>query len=355
MYGFIGDTVLYGKSYFCYMALKSIRIENFKSIGEIEIKDPQPFSVLVGPNAAGKSNIFAALQFLHHLSNTFYTDVISGFGGSNFILNQARATSQIHLRETFSNFRHKFSYDFDEKPIAWKAEGSFTTSGREVTKENDSKGILDDEDYLKFIKGFSRIFIKKREIVFQVINDDSKLAPDASNLEQVLKRILNDDEIKGEFIETLQLFIPGLDKVEVVSSEFSSRLDLLVYEKHLPRPINKELISDGTYNIIAILTALYQSKTPQFLCIEEPENGLNPQVVKELVEICRYLCERHGHYIWLNTHSQSLVSQLKPEEIILVDKIDGFTQIKQFEKGSFGDMPMDEAWLTNTLGGGLPW
>lgn len=339
------------------MALKSIRIENFKSIGEIEIVNPQPFSVLVGANASGKSNIFAALQFLHHVSNSnSHRDVVSGFGGVNDLLHINSIDKRFRIAITFDDLysvsflaefkgeSNKGIYTHFENP---RIQQSFARSTKDVKEKPESD--------LQFVSMFSRIFVHRENLVFQKVNDGSKLSLDAKNLEHVLKRILNDPDIKDEFIETLQLFIPGLDKVDVVSSEFSSNLDLFVYEKALKRPINKELISDGTYNIIAILTALYQSKTPQFLCIEEPENGLTPYVLKQLVAICKDLCEERGHYIWLNTHSQTIVSQLKPEEIILVDKKDGFTQIKQFEKGSFGDMPMDEAWLTNTLGGGLPW
>ena len=82
---------------------------------------------------------------------------------------------------------------------------------------------------------------------------------------------------------------------------------------------------------------------------------LNPYVVKELVNFFRTACEEKGHYIWLNTHSQTLVRELKPEELILVDKTKGATQIKQLKNKTFENLKMDDAWLTNTLGGGLPW
>ena len=130
---------------------------------------------------------------------------------------------------------------------------------------------------------------------------------------------------------------------------------LIIYENSLKKPLTKRLISDGTYNIIAIIAAVFQSDEPQFLCIEEPENGLNPKVVKQLVSLFRDKCKEKGHYIWLNTHSQTLVSELTPEEIILVDKVDGNTQVKQVKGFDLHGMRMDEALLTNALGGGIPW
>lgn len=118
---------------------------------------------------------------------------------------------------------------------------------------------------------------------------------------------------------------------------------------------NRNLLSDGTYNILALLTAVFQSNEPQFLCIEEPENGLNPYVVKTLVEFFRAMCEEKGHFIWLNTHSPILVSQLQPKEVVLIEKVKGETVAKQIKSMDLHGMRMDDAWLTNALGGGLPW
>ena len=119
--------------------------------------------------------------------------------------------------------------------------------------------------------------------------------------------------------------------------------------------MNKRLISDGTYNILALIAAIYQSDTPQFLCIEESENGLNPKVVKELVNLFRQKCKEKGHYIWLNTHSQTFVAELTTDEIILVDKVDGNTITKQVKGMDLHGLRMDEALMTNALGGGIPW
>jgi predicted ATPase len=151
------------------------------------------------------------------------------------------------------------------------------------------------------------------------------------------------------------LLVPDFENLEIKSEELSGTDNLLIYEKGTDKPFSKNLISDGTFNIIALLTAVYQSDEPQFLCIEEPENGLNPKVVKELVGFFREQCKKKGHYIWLNTHSQTLVRELTTEEIILVDKTEGKTHIKQIQGMNLHGLPMDEALLTNAIGGGIPW
>jgi predicted ATPase len=201
-----------------------------------------------------------------------------------------------------------------------------------------------------FDDNFSRIFVKNEELERFRLSDNKRLSLSAKNLESVLKRILTNDILRNEIFEWLESFVPGFKSVEV-----DDRNELRWFEKFTPDYFTKDLISDGTYNILALLTAIYQSDEPQFLCIEEPENGLNPEVVKELVEFLRYKCAEKGHYVWLNTHSQTLVSQLTSDEIIVVDKVEGSTQIKQFRGRDFHGLRMDEAWLMNVLGGGLPW
>jgi predicted ATPase len=209
------------------------------------------------------------------------------------------------------------------------------------------------DDYNQFVKKYSRLYINSPKGNKLNLQDDRRLTLISNNLEKVLGRILKDELKKVDILDWLSLFIPEFEDVFIESTR--SNDELIVKEKFSTKDFTKDMLSDGTYNILALLTAVFQSDEPQFLCIEEPEDGLTPDVIKEMVTLFRNACEEKGHYIWLNTHSQSLVSQLTPDEIITVNKIKGETKIKQFKGEDFHGLRMDEAWLTNTLGGGLPW
>lgn len=333
------------------MKIKRLVIENFKSIERIELIEPNPFTVFVGPNGSGKSNIFEALEF--HIPITDLGEKFRLFGGVEFLQNR--------------RLEQKTDYHFyiESDLFVWAITSSYlprtTKNGISLFLEIgpitdigfDSKS--NEKRYKRFARNFSRIFVSNDNLLRQKFIDNSFLNTSVNNLEKVLGRLLEEENLKEEIFEWLTLFIPEFAQVEVRSDALTATDTLLVYEKSLERPFTKNLISDGTYNILALLTAVYQSNEPQFLCIEEPENGLNPKVVKELVNLCRYACEEFGHFIWLNTHSQTLVSQLTPEEIVLVDKKEGATRIKQIKGMDLHGLPMDEAWLSNALGGGLPW
>jgi len=317
------------------MQIKRLVIENFKSIERIELIEPNPFTVFVGPNGSGKSNIFEALEFVN--ISRQYDSATSLFGGLQNIARVQSPESEFSFEAKIDNRVYSKS-NFHRKAIF--------------------KGTVLDESYETISQAtrFTRLFVGNEALTKLKISDDQYLALDASNLEKVLKRVLSNETLKNEIFEWLELFVPEFKAIDVVANQFDGKETLLWYEQHAEKPFTKDLISDGTYNILALLTAVYQSDDkPQFLCIEEPENGLHPQVAGELVDFFRIMCEERGHYIWLNTHSQSMLSRLKPEETIVVEKQQGATQITQLKGRDLHGLRVDEALLTNVLGVGLAW
>lgn len=311
----------------------------------MELQNPNPFSVFVGPNGAGKSNIFEAIEFSiygNKFNNIVHT--LNLFGGASSIFNYSYPNKEIRI--DFLNDKGNIiigtRFDFPGVPVHL---------GFQVDKSTNK---LPDSQSDVIIKGHSRIFLNNHSLKRVNTDDNSKLNFDASNLEKVLSRVLQNENTRVEIVEWLQILIPEFKDIQIETSSLSGDVNYAIFEKHTNKPFPKHLISDGTKNILALLTAVYQSDEPQFLCIEEPENGLHPHVIEHLVALFRSACKEKGHYIWLNSHSQTLVRQLTADEIIVVEKKNGATTSKQFQGKDFFGMKMDDAWLTNALGGGLP-
>lgn len=334
------------------MKIKNIHIDNFKSLIDFRLTEPNAFSVFVGANGVGKSNIFEALEFLNYTYSFKNGKLDDFFGGyENFInFNGYKNNLRIQIKSEHNDF------SFSREPYEGDKNNKIAAIGGSIPiKDFWSENSPLIEEYEQIAENFSRIFITTKEEKKINIKSDGKLNFDCDNLELVLSRILSDKNISTEIKEWIGLFRPGFENIEIIDNKLSESKNIQFYEKGYNKPFGRKLISDGTFNILCLLTAVYQSDKPQFLCIEEPENGLHPFVIKELVKFFRTQCEEKGHYIWLNTHSQTLVAELKPEEIITVWKEDGATKVKQHRGEDLYNLTMDEAWLSNALGGGVPW
>jgi AAA15 family ATPase/GTPase len=368
------------------MRIKKLHIRNFKSLVDFQLENLPAFAAIVGPNASGKSNIFEALEFTNYVCR-FSFEATSFFGGKQSIYSyNARPIKELDEHIPLTD-KQSFYYEFEDD-IFIDLFLSYLKSGNNIepsygigsNKEKTLQGIDNlpplkirdaserkrfltelknnklsyNNDYEIFIDNFSRIFIGKN-FLNRSSQSQSKLHPDASNLSQVLGHIFDDANKKDEFIEWLRILIPEFKNIEVKKSNIDGSFEFFLYEKTSDKPFPKYLLSDGTYNILALMAAVYQSDSPQFLCIEEPENGLHPQAIQLLVDFLREKSEEKKHHILLNTHSQTLVRCLEAHEIILVNKVNGETIAKQLTKEDDVNIKTDEAWLSNAFGGGILW
>jgi AAA15 family ATPase/GTPase len=355
------------------MRIKKLHIRNFKSLVDFELEDLKPFCAFVGPNASGKSNIFEALEFTNFMirfenqAPGFFNGIDSIFSykatnkfisffyefANGILINLAgqRANSQDLFGAVNSNFGAVNSNGGNSmNPL-------FIRNLEERAKSIENfkiAGNTYNNEYEQFADNFSRIFVGKSALK-RILSNSSRLSSDASNLPEVIGAIFENEIKRVDFIEWLHILIPEFKDIEVKKSNFDGSYDFFIHEKGSKKPFPRTLISDGTYNILSLMAAVYQGNQPQFLCVEEPENGLHPQAIELLVDLFREKCEDEGHHIWLNTHSQTLVRCLEIEEIILVNKIDGATKAKQLTKEDEVNIKTDEAWLSNALGGGVLW
>lgn len=326
--------------------IKDLKIKNYKSLENIKIAEPSKLLVFAGANASGKSNIFEAVEFLMHTAMTTGTIVFDVFGGKANVVNYKASNQngqflEIVLDLSFGSNNHNICFGL-----------KYDIQTKQLTREFTGIKKLDE----RIVNSFSRIFIDNYKRAENKLKTYNKLWIDAANLSSILKVILEDNKKKAEIIEWIQILIPEIERVSV-EKDFSGKEELIVIEKSYPdKPFAGNLISEGTHNIIALLALFYQTDQPQFVCIEEPEAGLNPAVLSELIPFFREMTEKYNHHIWIITHSASLVSELTEEELIIVNKKEGATKTNQCKEGDFEKMRPDEAWMSNMLkGGGLPW
>jgi predicted ATPase len=87
--------------------------------------------------------------------------------------------------------------------------------------------------------------------------------------------------------------------------------------------------TDETLRVLALLTLLHDPKHRGLVCFEEPENGVHPGRLKELVVRLRALtteltasdCGKQTLQVLVNSHSPVVLSGLADEEMLFADMV----------------------------------
>lgn len=162
-----------------------------------------------------------------------------------------------------------------------------------------------------------------------------ELEPDGSNLATVLARIQAETASKTrprgiltEIAADLVSLIPGVVDLRVEKDERNRewRVDLGLRDEP---PFSSRVVSDGTLRVLALLTLLHDPKHRGLVCFEEPENGVHPGRLKELVDRLRALtteltasdCGKQTLQVLVNSHSPVVLSGLADEEMLFADMV----------------------------------
>ena len=81
-------------------------------------------------------------------------------------------------------------------------------------------------------------------LILRTPDVNTKLSPDASNLQQIIGLIFEDEIRRNNFIEWLRILIPEFKNIEVKKSNIDGSYDFFIYEKGSDKPFPRHLISD---------------------------------------------------------------------------------------------------------------
>jgi predicted ATPase len=366
------------------MSLQSLHIKNFKSIVNFKIDNIPNFSVFAGTNGSGKSNIFEALEFIRDIIRNGVLDATKKHNGYENIHSHKLKGDNAKKFKALMVFKideNTYTYDLEvrdwhKKPfllekvlkndieIAKRTLQNLFIFGdtQETINYSSNETILklvskEAEDLLEFISSIERYQIdpnRAREADDYFENDT--LNSYASNLTTVLSKIEKDKFIAEDITELMQMIVPGLEKISIEKERLNNKTVVTFKEEGTRKKFPAGLISDGTIYALAMLVIVYSNKNG-IIMIEEPERGLNPKAISELVNIFRERSQTFN--IFINTHSESIVRVTKPKELFIVDKHDGKTIVKNVKKVypnyDYQKMDIDKMWMSNLFDGGLPW
>jgi predicted ATPase len=125
----------------------------------------------------------------------------------------------------------------------------------------------------------------------------------------------------------------GLD-CENSGKLFPARSYASFLERGRRKPILASGISDGHFQLLILLTALFSEGRHRYslMLIDEPETSLHPWAIAVLAKAIKEATEQWGKQVILATHSPVLISQFDPDQILTVEQEDGRTRITRLSE-----------------------
>lgn len=353
--------------------IEYLKVQNYRALHDIEIKDVTPLTVLLGPNGSGKSTIFDVFGFLAECFESGLRRAWDRRGRAKELRTrgaQGPVVIELKYRETPGSpliTYHLAIEEEDRGPVvseewmAWRRGRQYgqpfrflnyrrgkgeAVSGEEPDEQDqrvESALTAPDLIAVNTLGQFAehprvaalREFITGWYVSYLSIDDargqpeagpQERLSRTGDNLPNVIQYLKERHPQRLERVfSTLRQRVPRLDSV-LAEAMPDGRLLLQIKDAPFDSPILARFASDGTLKMLSYLVVLYDPDPPQFIGIEEPENFLHPRLLPELAEECRAASERTQ--LLVTTHSPFFLNGVRPEEVrILYRDEEGHTQV----------------------------
>jgi len=343
--------------------LKSITIENFRSIGEnpisIVFPENQPV-ILIGENNSGKTNIIRAIDILfgewHPKYKEFEDHDYFGRNGENKIVIKADVSefqNRLGREFTCGGFKLEVQKGVHNKFVAIQYEdGNENQYVSNELREELSTVLISSEQNLNYQLSYSTkytLLSKVTKAFHDKLTSDNDKVDKLKNLYQQILNIFDDvaefkdfkdkiSSITGELIQNmthgLQLDFSAYDP-----SNYYKNLRVLPHENGQVR--NFDELGTGQQQILALSFAhayakCFKNEKGLILIIDEPEAHLHPLAQKWLARTL-YQMAKDGLQLVVTTHSPYFIDLEFLEGIYLVRKENGMTYVTHNKKSTFAE------------------
>lgn len=311
---------------------------------------------IVGPNAAGKSNLLDAFRFLR--------DIAEPEGGFQRAVQKRDGVSQLrclHTRQPHVavevemlldtdrwTYRLEFGQETRGQRRPMVRQEIVTLNGRRLLDRPDEADLADDnrltQTFLEQVtanKEFRPIAealseVRYLHVIPQLIRQpqhaDGGRDPFGSDfLEQLAKTPKKTQEARLRKInQALRVAVPQLKELKLERDHLGVPHLKGLYEHWRPNAgwQTEEHFSDGTLRLLGLLWAFLDGEAP--LLLEEPELSLHAAIVRYIPSMMARAAGRRSRQVLISTHSSELLADegIGPEELVLLVPTSQGTEIK---------------------------
>ncbi len=311
--------------------LTRAEIKGFKCLHDVSV-ELGPFNVLIGPNDAGKSSFLQALGEPQRPGSQVPLRMVQMGGGAR----------SVRLWTKFNDVRVGVQ---DAKLLV-------DLNGGRVDVNALWRDSVRDEAFMRISEP---LMLEPTEVAALSIRGSGGLASLIQSRGRgagaYLARVALGDRTRYESIQKGMRDITKGRIREVIVGEDTGNGYPLTFRLHDGKVIPASDVSQGLLVYFAFLCIVHRDDAPAVLLIEEPENGVHPLRLHEIVTLLRTLTER-GVQILVTTHSPDLLNACKPEEVLVFRRPqpDSGTEIRRlpadFERRAMRST-MGEIWASS--------
>jgi predicted ATPase len=374
--------------------IRKVSFRNFKAYRSLDL-ELEPFTVLVGPNASGKTTLLQGLELLSQLAAR-----TGGNPSRDFVLGEPSGMRSFGIGNPpelsvsgkwmgkAGSFRAIGATTPTTTPAALVsspgaqvefAEG-FNVSGtwREAAFPSHGLGSVPSfDEYVAALSSTAVLQFEARRLAEASYSDEAvpTIHSDGSGLASVLAHLkLGWDDVFAGIELALKQIVPSVRRIRLERAEVSQtaiRTIALDEQRHQvaetrtlwghrivldmrgAKGVAAESAGEGTLMTLGLLTVLMGPSRPKLVLLDDIEMSLHPAAQGQLIEVLRKIQEQHpGLQIIATSHSPFVLNFLKPEEVRITSLAEnGFarcmpmTSHPDFERWK-GLMSPGEFWST---------
>lgn len=370
-----------GKSNFL-RAIKLLRV------GVLGSQDDNALQNLLISNWGGVDNIFCKgggeTEYSHSIGLEYLLDgkIISNYGAYDFhddvlykiVIIKKKGTDNYYISEKISNTNNDYILlDFingsgrvrerkENEGVPFIQYDNYNPRELALSKisEFDSDRYLPLTMIKKAIKDiavynyFDTTQGSKLRSAMSATSSEKRLLADGSNLPQILNTIKIKAKKSYRKIQSMLSDVnenfTGFD-FNILGSGF---FELLLEESELNSSIHVTHISDGTLRYLCLLAILYNPERGSFICLDEPEVGLHPDMIHNITNAIKEAAMESTFLI--ATHSENVVDAFKLEQLRIFEKDDYNTSVIHVHSESdfkdwYKEFNPGQMWRLGDLGG----
>lgn len=293
--------------------IRSVEFRNFKVLRDTALP-LGPFTLIVGPNGSGKTTALESFRIFWNPESVVLSEIAAAGleerDSVSLSLNWDAPFQGVKTELVFGGGKHRMDH--------LKIHG-------DAGLPNNEKQLLQGR-----LAGI-RIYSLDAKVIARSVRlqPNIELGEDGSSLAGVLDRLRDHSPERFEALnEELGRWLPEFDRILFETPEAGNR-SVLLRTREGSHEIRAADLSQGTLIALAILTLAYVSDPPPIVCIEEPDRGIHPRLLREVRDALYRLSypesfgeKREPVQVIATTHSPYFLDLFKdhPEEIVIAHR-----------------------------------